>query len=143
MRTDSAAFAQKNIELAKDPRYVIELAFDSANTQLWYFTSHSDAALPPTGVSGSILGIVEGLSGTSQTLNPDTANASIGSINFSLVDTTSIVTTTLGGQLVLGRSTRKQRVRVYVGYQGLAWADYTLVQTQLVTAIALADGASK
>jgi len=142
MRIDSALFAQKNVELAKDPRYVIVLSFDTANTVLWAFTSHSDAALPP-GLTGSILGIVEGFSGTSQTLNPDTANASIGSIDFSLVDRLSIVTTTLGAQLQVGRSTRKQRVQVYVGYQGLAWADYTLVQTQLVTEIGFSEGAYK
>jgi hypothetical protein len=143
VRTDTPAFAKKNLELAKDPRYVIELAFDSASTILWYFTSHADAALPPSGVAGSILGVVQGLSGTSQTLNPDLANASIGSISFSLVDLASIVTTTLGAQLQLGRSTRQQRVRIYVGYQGLAWADYTLVQTQLVSQIAYSDGAYK
>lgn len=141
MRLDTAPFAAKNVELAKRPRYVIELAFDPANTVLWYFTSHSDSALP--GGASSILGVIQGMSGTSQTLNPDTANASIGNINFELVDKGSIVTTTLGSQLVLGRSTRRQRVRVYVGYEGLAWADYTLVQTQLLNEIAYSDGAYK
>jgi len=141
MRADTAAFAAKNVALAKRPRYVIEVAFDSANTILRYFTSHSDSALP--GGASSIMGVVEGLSGTSQTLNPDTANASIGNISFSLVDKASIVTTTLGGQLALGRSTRRQRVRVYVGYEGLAWADYTLVQTQLVSEISYSEGAYK
>jgi hypothetical protein len=120
---------------------VIELAFDSASTILWYFTSHTDSALPPG--ASSILGVIEDMSGTSQTLNPDTANASIGNINFAVVDRASIVTTTLGSQLVLGRSTRRQRVRVYVGFEGLAWADYTLVQTQLVTEIAYSEGAYK
>src|SRR6266508_3988053 len=141
MRTDTAAFASKNVALAKEPRYVIELAFDSANTILWYFTSHADAALP--GGASAILNVVKGLSGTSQTLNPNTAAATIGAISFSLVDRASIVTSTLGAQLVLGRSTRKQRVRVYVGYEGLAFADYTLVQTQLLTEISFLNGAYK
>lgn len=141
MRTDTAAFTTRNRALVKRPRYVIELAFDSANSILWYFTSHSDAALPEG--ASAIPGVVEGLSGTSQTLKPDVANASIGNINFSLVDSDSVVTETLGGQLVLGRSTRRQRVRVYVGFEGLAWADYTLVQTQLVTEISYDEGAYK
>lgn len=127
--------------LAKRPRYVIELAFDSHNTILWYLTSHDDSALP--GGALSILGVIEGISGTSQTLNPDTANASIGNINFTVVDKASIVTTTLGSQLVLGRSTRRQRVRVYIGFEGMAWADYTLVQTQLVNEISYNEGAYK
>lgn len=141
MRTDTATFAASNTALAKRPRYVIELAFDSDNATLWYFTSHTDSALPPG--ASSILAVIEGLSGTSQTLNPDTANATIGNINFSVVDRGSIVTTTLGGQLDIGRSTRRQRVRVYVGFEGLVWADYTLVQTQLVTEIAYSEGAYK
>jgi hypothetical protein len=58
-----------------------------------------------------------------------------------VVDRGGTVTSTLGAQLALGRSTRRQRVRVYVGFEGLAWADYTLVQTQLVTDITWKDGA--
>ena len=139
MRADSLAFAAKNIELAKRPRYVVELAFDPENTVLWYFTSHADAALP--GGASSIAGVVKGISGTSQTLQPDVANASIGNISFSVVDKASVVTDTLGTQLVLGRSTRRQRVRVYVGFEDMAWADYTLVQTQLVSEISYKDGA--
>jgi hypothetical protein len=141
VRTDTAAFAAKNVALAKRPRYVIELAFDAASTILWYFTSHTDSALPPG--ASSILGVIEAISGTSQTLNPDTANASIGNINFMVVDRASIVSSTLGSELVLGRSTRRQRVRVYVGFEDLAWADYTLVQTQLVSEIAYSEGAYK
>ncbi len=138
MRTDTAVFSEENAKLAKRPRYVVELAFDSDNTILWYFTSHSDAALP--GGGSVIHDVLEGLSSTSQTLKPDVANSSIGNVNFRLVDKASAVTSALGGQLVLGRSTRRQRVRVYVGFEGMEWADYTLVQTQLVTQITHKDG---
>lgn len=141
MRTDTASFTGKNVATAKRPRYVIELAFDNENTILWYFTSHSDAALPSG--AQALNAIVEELSGTSQTLKPDVANSSIGNINFKLVDLAGIVTSTLGTQLTFGRSTRRQRVRVYVGFEGLAWSDYTLVQTQLVTEISFSDGAYK
>ena len=46
MRTDTVEFDNANKSAAREPRYVIEVAFDSANTDLVYFTSHSDAALP-------------------------------------------------------------------------------------------------
>lgn len=138
MRADTDSFRGKNLAPAKDPRYVVEVAFDSANTILWYFTSHTDAATP-SGAS-VISNVVEGLSGTSQSLNPDEARATIGTISFSIVDKSSTVTSQLGTQLTLGRSTRQQRVRVYVGYDGLAWADYTLIQTQLVEDITYKDG---
>lgn len=138
MRVDTAAFVAKNTQLAKRPRYTIELAFDTANTILWYLTSHTDAATPPG--AAIIANVVEGISGTSQVLNPDQATATIGAINFKVVDRGRIVTSTLGSQIALGRSTRRQRVRVYIGYEGLAWSDYTLVQTQLVSIITYADG---
>lgn len=141
MRTDSANFTVQNLSSAKSPRYVIELSFDPENTILRYFTSHADAATP---IGAQVIySVVQGISGTSQKLNPDTANASIGAINFNLVDKASAITVALGGQLILGRSTRRQRVRIYVGFEGLAWADYTLVQTQLVTKIDFEGGAYK
>lgn len=138
MRTDTSTFSIGNSAKAKRPRYTIELAFDAANTVLRYFTSHSDAQVP---VGGTVIGtVIESISGTSQTLNPDKATASIGNITFKAVDLASAITSQLGSQLVLGRSTRRQRVRVYVGYEGFAWADYALVQTQLVTDIAYDEG---
>lgn len=138
MRTDTVLFTQKNTAKDKRPRYVIELAFDSANTILWYFTSHADTATP--GGASVISKVVEGLAGTSQTLSPDKATATIGDISFKLVDKDSVITNQLGSQIALGRSTRRQRVRVYVGYEGLDFADYSLVQTQLVTNISYDAG---
>lgn len=138
MRQDNATFAAKNLAAVKRPRYVIEQSFTADNSILRYFTSHSDAALP--GGASALLGVVVGISGTSQTLNPDTANASIGAISYRLLDKDSQVTTSLGAQLALGRSTRRMRTRVYVGYEGMAWADYVLVQTQIVTRISYHEG---
>lgn len=135
MRVDNPAFTAKNLAKAKLPRYAIVVSFDSENTVLHCFTSHADAATPP-GVS-VIPGVVKKISGTSQRLNPDTANATIGSTSFELVDRAGIVTQTLGDQLVLGRSTRRQRVQFYKGFEGLPWASYVLVQTQLITNISL------
>lgn len=139
MRSDTAAFAAKNQATSKDPRYTVELAFDSANTILAYFTSHSDAATPGGGTT--FAGVLEGLSGTSQRIDPDKGNSTIGDIGFTVVDLAGAVSDQLGAQLVLGRSTRLQRVRVYAGYEGLAFADYTLLATQIVDAISLNDGA--
>ena len=141
MRADTVTFAQANSARARNPRFVIEVAFDATNSTLRYFTSHADAATP---IGATVVaGVIQGISGTSQTLKPDTAAATIGNINFTLVDVGGAVTTALGGQLALGRSTRLQRVRVYMGYEGFAWADYVLVQTQLVQDIAYNAGAYK
>jgi len=139
MRVDTETFSAHNVALSKEPRFVIEIAFDEANTILWYFTSHADAALP--GGGGLVPSVIQALSGTSQTLNPDEANSNIGTINFTFTDKDGIVTSTLGDQLALGRSTRLQRVRVFIGYKGDAWADYVLIETQLVWEIAYDRGA--
>jgi hypothetical protein len=139
MRTDTDAFRAKNTAKEKRPRYSIAVSFDSANANVWWLTSHTDSATPPG--ASVIANVVEGIAGTSQTLTPDEGRADIGAINFNVVDRAGTVTSTLGAQLALGRSTRRQRVQVYVGYEGLAWADYTLVQTQLVTEITWKDGA--
>lgn len=133
MRPDTFIFATHNVALTKEPRFVVEVAFDEANTILWYFTSHADAALP--GGGGLISTVIQEWSSASQSLNPDAANSTIGNIDFLFVDIGGNITSTLGTQLALGRSTRQQRVRAYMGYKGDAWADYMLVQTQLVSEI--------
>lgn len=138
MRTDTFLFKLHNTSLNREPRFVIEVAFDSANIILVYFTSHADVALP--GGGQVVSSVIERLSGTSQSLNADQANSTIGDIDFDFVDYGSIITTTLGTQLALGRSTRLQRVRVYMGLAGDVWADYSLIQTQLVTEISFLEG---
>jgi hypothetical protein len=133
-------FAAANAAASKEPRWVIELAFDPDNTILRYFTAHAGTALPPGATA--IQNVIEGLSVTSQTLKPDTANATIGTISFSVVDKNSTVTALLGDQLTLGRSTRLQRVRCYQGFAGGVWpSGFQLIQTQIVDEISFHEGA--
>lgn len=138
MRTDTAAFYDKNTAPDKDPRYTIEIAFDSANTILRYATSHADAK-HPTGAT-VIYSVVQGISGTSQKINPDQAVASIGSISFNLTDKNNQVRDLQFDQYTLGYSLRGMRVRVYMGFDGLDWADYSLIQTQIIESVKYKDG---
>jgi len=130
MRSDTTNFIVKNSSVSKDPRYVVEIAFDSANIDLYYFTSHSDAALP--GAALSVSGVIKGLSGTSQAVSPEKALATIGTLSFQVVDNANTVTMLQYNKLQLGKSLRGMRVRVYIGYEGLDWADYSLVTTQII-----------
>lgn len=138
MRIDTATFSRHNAELQKEPRFAFALSFDTANTVLWWFTSHSDTALP--GGGGTTTSVLARLSGTSQVLTPDQANATIGNIDLDVVDKDSAITALLNSELALGRSTRQQRIQVYMGYKGDLWTDYTLIQTQLVFEIAYLEG---
>lgn len=131
MRTDSDAFLQKNNATSKIPIYVVELSFDDAYTDLHYFTSNKIAALPTT-ASNIYHGYINTISGTSQQLDPINFQSTIGNISFSVVDYNSNVTSLLNTKLQAGYGTRHKRVRVYVGYKGLTWDDYSLIATQLV-----------
>ena len=137
MRLDNVSFENINTSLSKEPYYVIEISFDTASTDLMYATSNVDAALP--GGALSIDGVVKGLTSTSQKVTPEKALSTIGAVDFQLVDINEEVTTTQYNKLQLGDGLRGKRVRVYVGYKGLVWADYVLVQTQIVEDVSYLD----
>jgi hypothetical protein len=139
VRLDNASFRAQSGGGTKSPQYVVELAFDSDNTILWYFTSHANT--PTADANTTIYGVLSAIGGTSQTLNPDTANNTIGEMSFDLIDKNSQITTTLGDELELGRSTRLQRVRFFMGFEGFTWDDFVLIQTQLVKTIDFQAGA--
>src|SRR3990172_1983973 len=111
MRSDGAAFALKNQARTKLARYSIEIAFDAAATDLYYFTSdkQSNSAIPPD--AAVTYNVIEGLSGTSQQINPDEARATIGAIQFSLVDRNSAITSLFNAKLAGGNGLKGKRVR--------------------------------
>jgi hypothetical protein len=139
MRTDTQAFKNWNQSPHKEPRYVVEFSFTPDNSDLVYFTSHADAALP--GAVQSILGVIDKrLSGTSQKLDTIKLVSTIGNINIGVIDKANAVTDLLNAKLALGKNQKGMRARVYLGYSGLAWADYTLIATQLVQNVIYKNG---
>jgi hypothetical protein len=140
MRTDTNNFIDKNEANIKTPRYTIVVSFDFENTDLWYFTSHSDSATPTGVESVTTAGIVKNISGTSQSINPEEARSTIGSINFSLGDIANTIRDTLNTKIITGKALKGKRVQIYVGYEDLLWADYSLVQTQIIDDITYLDG---
>ena len=88
MRLDNTLFVTDNAEAAKQPRYVISIDFDGSAQ---YFTSHDDIANVPS-TPPVVQNVIRGISATSQTLNPDRANATIGSMQFEIVDLNSVFT---------------------------------------------------
>jgi hypothetical protein len=135
MRIDSPEFAIPNKASDREPLFVVELAFDTANTDLHYFTSGT-----VDGITGSVIsGGVVSISSTSQKISPDKALSTIGSIKFSILDEgfTALQYT----KFEAGDGLNGRRVRVYAGYAGLDWSDYQLVQTQVVSqSITYMDG---
>ena len=70
MRIDNSDFTVANKSANKEPIIVVEVAFDSANTDVYYFCTRSADGLSGANV---INDCVKGVSGTSQKLNPDKA----------------------------------------------------------------------
>lgn len=127
MRIDSFEFNSYNKGQTREPRFVVELSFDSANTDIHYLTSH-----PISGLTGNIINdTLEIVSSTSQKLNPEKANSTIGTIKFKCLDIG--LTALQKTKLDAGNGLKGKRVRVYVGFEGLTWDKFVLVQTQIIS----------
>jgi hypothetical protein len=144
MRLDNVNFATSNSNDAKSPKYVIEIAFDTANTDLHYFTSHDDALLPAGVTTNKTTGCISSLAVTSQSIDPIKSIFTIGTISFEVVDKDGDVTTLLDTKWDADATTSNKRVRVYVGYEDLTtFTDYALIQTQLLGNIVQSDAGYK
>lgn len=140
MRVGTADFEALNASESKDPRITIEIASDTANTDLYYFTSHADCEVPSGTASDHVFYSTvstENLSGSSQGLDPINARASIGNLTFSLVDADSDITTWIKERLDALEGLRRKRVIIRLGYQGLSWTDYLIPAngTQLISSV--------
>lgn len=130
MRTDSANFSQYNTALAKAPRYVVALSFNTANTDVFYITSHASTPVPVGATA--LQGLLSGISGTTQQINPETGVSVVGAINLSVLDKTQQFSSVVATKLAAGYGLRRKRAVVYVGYDGLTWSDFQIVATQIV-----------
>lgn len=137
MREFNDNFLDASTQASKETLYTIEIATDAAFTTLEYFTSSTDAQHP--GGASVIDSVVKNISGTSQKIDPIKFVASIGSINFELLDKNSAVTALFNSNLDGGDGLREKRVRIYMGYVDLDWSDYEIIQTQIITGV-VSDG---
>lgn len=135
MRIDSPVFAEKNTATTRDPVLVIELSFDEGNNDLHYLTS-----APVSGLSGSISeSVLTSAASTSQKIKPEEALSTIGSIKFAALD--EGLTDLQKQKFDAGDGLNGKRVRLYMGYSGLDWLDFKLVQTQVVSqSVTYSDG---
>jgi hypothetical protein len=135
MRLDSPEFQSFNEGESREPRFVVELSFDDANLDIYYLTSHSIA-----GLAGNILSdTLKMVSSTSQSISPEKANSTIGSIKFECLD--AGLTALQRQKLGENKGLTGKRVRVYQGFKGLDWSDYSLIQTQVISStVSYKDG---
>lgn len=129
MRADSASFAVANAAAEKSPRFVVGILFDVGSL---YFTSHGDIS----GVPGTVFnGVLEGNSALSQRLAPEQGRAEIGSLDFNVVDISGALTSALRAKLVDLEGLRGRTVKLWHGFEGLAFSGLQLFQTQEITSV--------
>ncbi|KKM83955.1 hypothetical protein LCGC14_1304100, partial [marine sediment metagenome] len=153
MRADNTLFSTDNIDGSKQPRYVVSIDFDGT---LQHITSHDDIANVPAALP-VIQNAIVGISATSQTLNPDRANATIGSMSFDIVDLANVFTDLVRTQLLTNNiGLRGRTVSFFVGYKseqdgagildGSSTDDnpdfdnFVLFQTQIVQGVETKEG---
>lgn len=130
MRSDTENFSVFNRSAQRQPLYLVQIAFDTAATDLHYFLTNSDTAYPwgATTYPGTVVSI----DGYSQRLDPLNANSTIGAWKITLLDNAGELSTLLNTKLAAGYGLRGKRVRIYMGFPGLAWSDYSLIGTQVI-----------
>ena len=153
MRADNTLFATDNVDSSKQPRYVVSIDFDGT---LQHITSHGDIANVPAALP-ILQNALLGISATSQTLNPDRANATIGSMAFDVVDLANAFTNLVRTQLTTNSiGLRGRTVQFFVGYKseqdgaGILDAtstddnpdfdNFVLFQTQVVQTVETKEG---
>ncbi len=123
-----------------------------------HFTSHDDIANVP---GTPIEGVLQGVSATSQTLNPDRANSTIGALSFSLVDVGEAFTDLVRNELLNNAvGLRGRTVSMFVGYRDLQntgafttsgsssdvtpdFDEFVLFQTQVIKDVTTREGTYK
>lgn len=139
MRTFNPEYTAANQARPRRPRHVIALSFDTENTDIVYFTSHADTATPD---GAAVIGnVVRNVSSSSQTIDIERAQFSIGRLTFDLVDANRQVTALLADRLAGGDSLRLKRAVYYKGFAGLAWEHYEKSQTAIIESVRQSENA--
>ena len=126
MRIDPNIFDSENAGLAKEPRYVVGIDFDGSIT---YITSHDGIPnVPGTPIENALTNI----SATTQTLNPDKANATVGTMSFSMIDEVSAFTDLARTKLDSNIGLKGRTVTFLFGFEGNDFTEFVLFQTQVI-----------
>jgi len=126
VRIDTNIFDSTNAELSKEPRYIVGIDFDGSIT---YITSHDGIPnVPGTPIENALTNI----SATTQTLNPDKANATVGTMSFSLIDEASAFTDLVRTKLDSNIGLKGRTVTFHLGFEGIDFTEFVLFQTQVI-----------
>ncbi|MDH5189294.1 MAG: hypothetical protein OEW37_10110, partial [Rhodospirillaceae bacterium] len=126
MREFNPAYETALANLVKSHRFVVRLDFDG--TSPLFIKSHATSATPPGAAVLSARIISGGVS--SQNLESQTI-AEIGTGSFQAIDVGGTLTDALRAKLQAGYSINLNKAVYYKGFEGAAWDEYEIFETQL------------
>ena len=115
---------------AKRPIAVVQIAFDEAETDLIYLRTGYNAPTPSGATVFTTL--AEDPTTITQKIDPLRGTATIGHSRFSCIDPGGALTSLINTKLGETRGLRHKTVRIFRGYDGLAWSDMALRTTQII-----------
>ena len=122
MITTNAAWDTKNAALAKQPIYVFQIGGQA--------TVYTTADLAAKGITGTLPAYAAWLktpTGATQTIDPVAGTSSIGELQLEVVDHGGAVRTLVGTNSLCGAT-----ATLLVGYPGIAWTEFVVVQTYVI-----------
>ncbi len=131
MRSDSIEYSALSSAVQLEPVHVIELSFTLQNDDQVYFTDSGNVPFP-AGTTQIFQNVVRSISDTSQRLDIEKFNATIGNLSFGLVDVGGTITDILRSKSEAGKSISQMRVRIHRGFAGMDFSKFSVVQTQIV-----------
>lgn len=134
-RADTDAFKVKNQALEKTPKYVVEMAFDTARTDLMHLTTDEETETPTT-ATDILPNTIKNIKLAGQSVNPLRAMSSISGAAVEFVDVDDGITDKIKAKLAAGDGLRHKTTAILMGFEGLLWADYTTLVTQINSDIA-------
>lgn len=111
----------------------------SADTDVYWITSHADAlVLPGVPADAKLEGAIikRGITGTTQKIDYAKGRFSIGGSTVRVADLAGAFSDKINEKLGINEGLRYKRIRIYKGHASLtAWDDYALLATYIVTSI--------
>lgn len=141
MKQESKLYRWASKQRQVEPRLVVAISFDDADTDITYLSSHTDALVPTgTATIDRIDGVIKQLSGQSQKIDSATGRHSIGTVTLKFLDWNGELTTKINTKLVGGESLRKKRIQLYKGFDIFTdWDDYSLRFTYVIDSVEVKD----
>jgi len=133
MLTTNPAYDAKRQSMAQAPIYIIEIAWNAGqpgteNLNDVYFSTADVTKMGavPTWLSSRLYPVLDhnSISALTEKIDEKNGTSSIGTLSFNLIDKDGKVTDVFNrAEADTGQSIRRQRVELYIMYEGMNWAD--------------------